>query len=110
MGGREFDTNLLRQQTNSGNYELLDASSGDAAATFTACKAITADEGGIVKVDYRDEFGTLKTEVLVLIAGVDKPLINVVKLYRYYTGTTAGTAKCYNSSGSSITNAVKIRW
>lgn len=106
----KFETNALRQQINSGNYELLDASSADAIATYQKCKAITCDEGGKVKIDYKNEFGETKTETLSLVAGIDKPLVNVTKLYRYTSGTTAGTAKSYSKSDSTITNAVKIRW
>ena len=90
-------------------YELLDASSADATPTsIDNCRAIVADSAGIVKIDYvSDDNGTM-TEVKYLAAGQHVPCRNVSKLYRYYVGTTAGTAKSYNSAGSEITNAIKL--
>ena len=91
------------------NYELLDGSSGDATATKKNCRCIWADTSGIAKIDYTGTDGTTVTEVVTLLAGVND-FHNVTKLYQYYTGTTAGTAKCYNSSGTEKTNAIKLRW
>lgn len=90
-------------------YELLDASAGNAtAATVTNCRAIKADTGGIVKIDYKKADGSTVTEVLTLNSGIPLPVRNVVTLYRYYVDTTAGTAKSYTSAGANVTNAIKL--
>lgn len=96
------------------DYYFLNASSADASAATTAnanwdnCRGIMADSTGLVKIDYVNTQGTTMTEVLMLNGGVIHPVRNVTKLYRYTTGTTAGTAKSYNSSGTVITNAIKL--
>jgi len=90
-------------------YEFLDASAGNAtAATVTNCRAIKADIGGFVKIDYTKADGSTVTEVLTLVSGIPLPVRNVVTLYRYYVGTIAGTATSYSSAGAEITNAIKL--
>lgn len=91
------------------NLEILDASAGDVIASQTNCRCIWADTGGIVKIDYINTRGWDVTEVVNLVAGVNQ-FHNVIRLYQYYTGTTAGTAKCYSEAGVEITNAIKLRW
>lgn len=92
-------------------YEILDASSADATpATVDNCRAIKADGAGIIRVDYEKKDEGIVTEVMHINAGQPPmPVRNVVKLHRYYTGTTAGTATCYSGvDGSTITNAIKL--
>ena len=94
---------------------FLNASSADATPTISAtytnwgnCRGISADSTGLVKIDYKNAKGETVTEVTMLVQGVIRPVRNVIKLYRYYTGTTAGTAKSYTSAGVVTTNAIKL--
>ena len=88
--------------------EVLDASSGNAQSVMQNGRGITCDVTGVVRVAYADDSGNLRVEVMTLNAGVIRPVRNVLVLYRYYTGTTLGTAQSYNAAGQLITNAVKI--
>jgi len=99
-----------RQVMNCDDYELLDATSGDATASrITNCRCFETDADGIVKIDYtRSVDGTTMTEVKVVKGGVIQHIRNVTKLYRYYTGSTAITAQSYNTSGT-LVNAIKVR-
>ena len=99
-----------RLQLSYNNTVVLDASSADAEspAGFLKCRAISVDTAGIIKVDYTDDGGVAVTEVMRILAGLPRPVRNVTKLYRYYVGTTAGTAKAFNSAGTEVTNAVKL--
>ena len=72
------------------------------------CRAIKADVAGIVKVDYCNKVGATITEVMYLNAGIPMPVRNVIKLYRYYTEQTFGTAGSYDSTGTLKTNAIKL--
>lgn len=91
--------------------ELLDASSGDAEATYRECRCIWADAAGIVKIDSLLRDGTtVVTEVVRLVAGVNQ-FRNVIKLYQYVDAiSTAGTATAIDSSAAEIVNAIKLRW
>lgn len=103
------DYRAIRMTMGWNEYQLLDASSGDATpSSFENCRAICADSTGIIKIDYvSDDNGTV-TEVKHMIAGQHVPCRNVSRLYQYYTGATAGTAGSYNSSGTLVTNALKL--
>ena len=91
------------------DYELLDASAGDAVPTMLNCREIKVDAAGIIKIDYIDKGGVTKTEVLQISAAQPFMRIrNVTKLYRYYTAQTAGTAKSYGTDGVLVTNAIKL--
>ncbi len=93
------------------NLEVLDASSGDAtpASDNLACRAISADAGGTVKIEFKTAVdGETITEVLTLVSGILRPVRNVSKLFQFYTGSTPGTAASFGSDGVSITNAIKI--
>lgn len=91
-------------------FELLDASGADAEATYEECNYIWVATGGIAKIDYTGWDGVTVTEIVQLQAGVNQ-FAWVTKLYRYYTATTAGTATALSQSdGSSITNAIKLKW
>jgi hypothetical protein len=92
-------------------YEILDASSGDATpSTIENCRAIKVDGAGIIRIDYIKKDGETVTEIMQINAGQPPmPVRNVTKLHRYYTGTTAGTATCYSGTdGTTITNAIKL--
>lgn len=90
-------------------HEVLDASSGNAdASTILNCRGIKVDTAGIVKIDYTKQNGNTDTEVLYLNGGLIHQVRNVIRLYRYYTGTTDGTAACYGDDGVAITNAIKL--
>lgn len=107
-GGVDRNTSLVTPYS---DYEVLDASAGDAEPSdaYKACRSISADTGGIVKIDFKSEVtGKTVTEVLTLVSGILRPVRNVLKLYRYYEGSTPGTAKSYKSDGSEVTNAIKV--
>jgi len=94
-----------------GDHTVLNAfaADDDAPTTFLDCRAISADTGGTVKIDYKNPVGgATKTEVLMLVTGILRPVRNVLKLYRYTAGTTIGTAKSYSDAGVEITNAIKL--
>ena len=90
--------------------KILDASSGDAdtPANWDNCRGISVDVSGIVKITYTNLIGEDVVEVKQLNAGVQYSIRNVKTLSRYYTGTTAGTAKAFGTDGVLITNAIKI--
>lgn len=92
------------------NTTILDASSADASAsaTWTNCRAISVDSSGVVKIAYLNVSGDTITEVKKLVEGGIYPIRNVVKLFRYYTGTTAGTARSYSTAGVLTTNSIKL--
>jgi hypothetical protein len=72
------------------------------------CDYFMVDVDGIVAVTYTDYDSGSITIVIYAYAGIPIMIQNVTCLKRYYTGTTGGTAKCYNSSGSLITNAIRL--
>jgi hypothetical protein len=89
--------------------EVLDASGGDATpATIINSRAFRVDVAGIIKITYTSDQGAVQTEVLYANAGQFYPYRNISKLFRYYVGTTAGTAKSYSAAGAEVTNAIKI--
>lgn len=74
------------------------------------CRAIQADVGGVVKIDYRNKSGNLVTEVITLVSGVPMPIRNIEKLYEYIDANqTQGSAKSYDDDGTLVTNAIKLR-
>ena len=92
------------------DYELLDASADNAeASTILRDRCIWCDVGGIIKIAYLNKKGDEVIEVITMPGAQIVQIRNVIRLYRYYVGTTAGTAKCYSSAGLAITNAVKLR-
>ena len=89
--------------------EILHAASGNATpSTIENCRCISSDTAGIVRIDFVNHLGVTTKECLYLNAGVLRSVRNVSKLYQYYTGTTVGTAKCYNQDGAQLTNAIKL--
>ena len=108
------------------DYYLLDASAGDATSPASTvhggseiqnnwqnCRYIRCDAAGqstlgIVKIDYTNKLDQVITEVLTLVPGVPLRIRNVIKLYQYYVGSSAGTAQSYSAAGSLITNAIKL--
>lgn len=92
------------------DYTILHAANGNVEApeNFRNCRAIKVDVEGIVRVRYVDDFMGVHTEVLYVPAGIFIQYRNVVALYRYYTGTTLGTASCYADDGGTLVNALKL--
>lgn len=68
-------------------------------AAFSNCRFITVDSGGILKIGLLDSGGVEKTVVLRLVAGAVYPIRNVVRVYRYYVGTTPCTATSFTAAG-----------
>ena len=89
-------------------YEFVDASGANVTPTMLNCRGILADSSGIVKIAYTDDWGTPYVEVKNLVGGIICPVRNVNTVYRYYTGSTAGTVKSWSSAGSATTNAIKL--
>lgn len=89
--------------------EAINSSAGDASpATVKACRAISCDTGGIIKIQCRQATGGLSSSfVMVLTAGILYPIRDVSTVYRYYTGTTACTATVFPDAGT--TQHVGIR-
>jgi len=111
MEGLPTDINgdrALKLMIGTADHEELACGSANDTASFQNCRAIYADVGGIVKIDYMDGSGNKKTEVITLNDATFYPIRNVTVAYRYYTGTTATTCKIYDASGSLVTG-IKIR-
>jgi len=91
-------------------FHLLDASSADAVVpdAWQFCRAIRCEQSGLVRIQYQDEHGVNYDDIVYLIAGDRHPVRNVRRLYRYLSGTTAGTAGSYNAAGVLTTNAIKL--
>ena len=76
---------------------------------YQKCDYFLVDCDGIVKVDYTDYDSTsAQTIVIQVYAGIPVMIQNVKKLYRYYVGTTAGTAKTYSAAGALVSNAIRL--
>ena len=76
---------------------------GDNNATFDFfqnCRAISCDVAGIIKFGVRKSDGTESVTIMQMNAGVMYPIRNVMRIYRYYVGTTACTAQSYNEVGT----------
>jgi len=99
------------------DYKLLDASAGNATVSTASdlthwgnCRGFSVDTAGKVKIDYVNSDGNTVTEVMNVPGdNAIVPIRNVRQLYRYTSGATAGTAKCFSSADSEITNAIKLR-
>jgi hypothetical protein len=94
------------------DYAFLDASGADAvpaAGWLGNARYFTVDGDGAIKIDYTNARGETITEVLQVYSGSDIRIRNITKLYRYTSGTTAGTAKSYKSDATLVTNAIKLR-
>ena len=91
------------------NSEAIDSSAGNASpTTVKACRAISCDTGGIIKIQCRRATGGLaSTQVMVLAASTLYPIRDVKTVYRYYTGTTPCTATVFPDAGT--TQHVGIR-
>jgi hypothetical protein len=80
--------------------ELCDCSSGDYTTVNTGCRGVSVDVDGVVK--YAQKLpDTNDTHVCIrqLYAGQIYPIKNVVKVFKYYTGTTSG-ATVFSGDGS----------
>ncbi len=88
---------------------ILDASSATAIAplTFRNCRAISVDVSGIIRIRYFNKAGKF-SEVKQVTAGLIYPIRNVERLYRFYTGSTPGTAESFSALGVTIVNAIKL--
>lgn len=80
----------------------------DPPEDFRNCRYIKADVGGICRIRYVNDKGGHCEETLVLVTATLMPVRNVVRLWRYYIGSTAGTCEVYNSNGGLIVNAIKL--
>lgn len=90
------------------DIEVVDCTSTDVVPTMKDCRAIKSDVDGVVKYDYQPEGVTAaKTAVCYLPAGAWIQIKNVVKVYRYYTGTTDITTQAYKPDGT-IVNGLKL--
>jgi len=92
------------------DIELCNVTNGDfdVPASRQLCRAVMSDIGGTIKVRQKcyatgEEFD----QILILHAGVWKPDGNIIKVYRYLTGTTATTSQVYTSSYVAV-NGIKL--
>jgi hypothetical protein len=92
----------------SAEHEVVNCKSGDVVPSIQNCRFIYSDIDGIVKFDYLDVSGNTKTEVMAVNAGTWYPVRNVVRVYQYYTGTTAITSGAYGADGVSV-EGIKLR-
>lgn len=75
----------------------------DVPADKQCCRAIRSDNGGEVKVRLFDPWtSTYCDDVMILPAGSWVQSGNVVKVYRYYTGTTAAVSEIMDSTGVAV--------
>lgn len=103
------ESGLLRLLPGITETEVVNAAAGNAVPTMTNCRALSVDTDGIIKIDYKDDYGgTTTTEVKTVKAGIFYQIRNVVKVYRYYTGTTEGTT-VYLISGSNASLVVGVK-
>lgn len=110
-GISQWGANMIARLTMGYNDTyFMNASSANASSpnTFLNCRAISTDSTGIVKIAYLTDFNDTTKEVKVLNGGQIYPVRNVVLLYRYYTGTTAGTAYSYTNGGVLTANSIKL--
>lgn len=103
--------NLKRLILGITNTEVVNTSAGDVTPTMTNCRAISVDVDGTMKLSYTDDFGeVVTTEVKSMKAGVMYPYRNVVKVFQYYTGTSA-VATVYQiaeDGTASLVNGLKL--
>jgi hypothetical protein len=94
----------IRSILGAAGHYIADCSSADVdvPAANQHCRYFECDTEGIIKFDYKDDAGDTHTVVMKAKEGVNH-YPNVVKVYRYYTGTTSCTAQAYDASGSLIT-------
>ncbi len=74
----------------------------DLGSEYLNCRYIKVDVTGIIAIDYRGDNGVLRHEVLVASVGADIKIPNVVKVYRYYVGTTSCTSQVYTDAGVAV--------
>jgi hypothetical protein len=89
------------------DVEVVNFAAGDATPTMTNNRGIRADGSSsgdgyfTIKVLRRRAIGTTFVETLTLTIGQVHPIANIIKVYRYTTGTTAGTSSAWVVSGTS---------
>jgi hypothetical protein len=87
--------------------EVVNYSAADATPVMTNNRGIRADGSSsgdgyfTIKVLRRRANGTTFTETLTLTIGQIHPISNIILVYRYTTGTTAGTSSAWVVSGAS---------
>lgn len=92
------------------DLELVNVTGGDwvPGESRRLCRAIISDTGGEIKVRLRSFYtGEEADHILVLNTGVPLQVGNIVKVYRYLTGTTPTTSQVYNNSYA-LVNGVKL--
>jgi hypothetical protein len=101
---------LIRMLVGTARHETVNCAAADVVPTMKNCRAIYADQAsGIVKISYVDDSdGETYTEVIELQQGVFYPIRNVTRVFRYYVGTTACTAKAWGDTGLVVTG-IKLR-
>jgi len=92
------------------DHLTVDASTADynVSETWQNCRAISCDTAGIVKLDYKTDFGETKTVVMQISAGQLFQLRNVTKVYRYYKPATAITAEIYKDSDGQSSAGIRL--
>ena len=103
------DSNNVREIVGTGEHEVIDCSSDDAVpARIDNCRYFMVDVEGIVKFDYKDNWGTTRTRVMNCLPGINQ-WRNIVKVYQYYVDTTSCTAQSYSDAGALVTGITLCR-
>jgi hypothetical protein len=81
---------------------VLDASDKNVVPDISNCHYFQVDVSGIVKIDFQDQTGEVKTEVLQANAGTPCLRRNIVKLYQNYAKDTPITAHVFKQNGTLV--------
>lgn len=82
--------------------EVVDVSSGDDSTIASNVRAIKADVDGLVKLKINPRNGNDYVTVEYLPEGVWVPIGNIVRVYRYITGTTDATTQVYDTTATAV--------
>jgi len=86
---------------------ILDASEKNVISDVFNCSYFQVDVSGIVKIDFKDFTGEVKTEVLQANAGFPCLRRNIVKLYKNYDQDKPITTKVFKSNGT-LVSGIKL--
>jgi hypothetical protein len=85
-------------------HYVADASSSDVTLSGNQlnCRYAKVDVTGIIKIDYKGDNDSTRTEVLIAVAGAIIQIPNITKVYQNYKAATACTAQVYGSDGLAV--------
>ena len=98
-----------RMQIRFDTPEEVNVSGGDVVPTMKNCRGIESDADGQVRVTMRcDSDGIERNTILTLFAGVTKPVGNIVKVFRYTSGTTETLCTVTKASDGTSVAGIKL--